>query len=283
MGPLELRRAISGAAREVAALNKHVAAKRPEFADLGPDLDARGTANAACPFSPGMTVSPETAAALTNVASAEERVCRAYLSKKERQKIRRDVEVGQSRANEVLHVCGLRKRPVYWEIFGGSMLMSRIAAKRGWEVIQPVDYGTGLFVGRGGRDRRRRRGRRGRRPLARRGGDGQEEAIWETMRERRPDFVTLAPDCGPHSALALLRQGPRVDPRTRRRRRAKLRKKVREAEPGWLFARDAFEERRNDGLLTLVENPHVSRGWDEYYRKYQSRRVVRARRKRQLR
>ena len=158
MGPLELRRTIPGAAREVAALNKHVGAKRPEFADLGPDLDARGTANAACLFSPGMTVSPETAAALTNVASAEERVCRAYLSKKEREKIRRDVEVGQSRANEVLHVCGLRKRPVYWEIFGGSMLMSRIAAKRGWEVIQPVDYGTGLFVGRGGRDRRRRIG-----------------------------------------------------------------------------------------------------------------------------
>ena len=101
------------------------------------------------------------------------------------------------------------------------------------------------------------------------------------MRERRPDFVTLAPDCGPHSALALLRQGPDVDPRTRRRRRAKLRKKVREAEPGWLFARDVFEERRNDGLLTLVENPHVSRGWDKYYRKYQSRHVVRARRKRQ--
>ncbi len=160
MGPLELRRAIPGAAREVAALNKHVGAKRPEFADLGPDLDARGTANAACPFSPGMTVSPETAAALTNVASAEERVCRAYLSKKERQKIRRDVEVGQSRTNEVLHVCGLRKRPVYWEIFGGSMLMSRIAAKRGWEVIQPVDYGTGLFIGRGGRDRRRLRSAR---------------------------------------------------------------------------------------------------------------------------
>ena len=56
---------------------------------------------------------------------------------------------------------------------------------------------------------------------------------------------------------------------------------MREAEPGWLFARDVFEERRNDGLLTLVENPHVSRGWDKYYRKYQSRRVVRARRKRQ--
>jgi len=54
MGPLELRRTIQGAAREVAALNKHVGAKRPEFADLGPDLDARGTANAACPFSPGM-------------------------------------------------------------------------------------------------------------------------------------------------------------------------------------------------------------------------------------
>ncbi len=131
MGPLELRRTIKGAAREVATLNRHMGdgTKRPEFADLGSDLDARGMANAACPFSPGMTVSPETAAALTSVASAEERVCRTYLSKRERQKIRRDVEVGQSRTNEVLHVCGLRKRPVYWEVFGGSMRMSRIAAK----------------------------------------------------------------------------------------------------------------------------------------------------------
>ena len=106
MGPLELRRTIQGAAREVAALNKHMGdgTKRPEFVDPGrtSEIDAR---DAACPFSPGMTVSPETAAALTNVASAEERVCRAYLSKKERQKIRRDVEVGQSGANEVLHAC----------------------------------------------------------------------------------------------------------------------------------------------------------------------------------
>ena len=81
-----------------------------------------------------------------------------------------------------------------------------------------------------------------------------------------PSFVSLAPDCGPFSALQNIAVRSRsVSALERRRRRLRLARKQEAAAPGWEMTVRVWHRRRRQGLLTVVENPKHSRAWRKYF------------------
>ena len=77
-----------------------------------------------------------------------------------------------------------REAPVLLEVFAGSMTLSRVAAQRGWRVLQPVDiiaiHGLDLTT------------------------KEAQTALNQEMQKWAPDVVSWAPPCGPYSPLQMI-------------------------------------------------------------------------------
>lgn len=106
---------------------------------------------------------------------------RATLSKAQRMSMLESLDEYHSFASDVKSISTLvGNSPTMLEVFAGSMNLSRVAAKRGWRVLQPVDIsidGTDLTQAK------------------------YQHEIDQVISTVKPDFVSWAPPCGPYSKL----------------------------------------------------------------------------------
>ena len=138
--------------------------------------------------------------------------------------------------------------PTMLEVFAGSMNLSRVAAKRGWRVLQPVDIsidGTDLTNPK------------------------YQHEIDHVISDCKPDFVSWAPPCGPYSKLQKIM--PR-DPRRRFLKMWRLKQKRKHCDKLWRYClghvkqtKDIKQKRWRDGqTLHLIENPAGSEAWERF-------------------
>ena len=140
-----------------------------------------------------------------------------------------------------------KRQPVLLEVFAGSMNLSRVAAKRGWKVLQPVDSSMGENS------------------LDLTQPEAQQE-IDQYIQVEQPDVVTWAPPCGPYSPLQS------IMPRNPVRRQVKMHRlfqKRKQTNPLWKYCQKHVKAQgvlhtktwRDGQTIHLVENPWLSKAW----------------------
>ena len=167
------------------------------------------------------------------------------------EEVRTALEVFSELSRDIDNLSASQKReaPVLLEVFAGSMTLSRVAAQRGWRVLQPVDiiaiHGLDLTT------------------------KEAQTALNQKKQKWAPDVVSWAPPCGPYSPLQM------IMPRNRVKRAAKvkrLKRKRQQAEGLWKYCHDRFHRQPEvqqktvgDGqTIQLVENPWSSAAWKCY-------------------
>ena len=174
---------------------------------------------------------------------------RGTLSKAHRMSLLESLDEYHSFVSDVHSISShVGKSPIMLEVFAGSMNLSRVAAKRGWKVLQPVDIsidGTDLTQPK------------------------HQHEIDQVIHTWKPDFVSWAPPCGPYSRLQKIM--PR-DPRRRFLKMWRLKQKRKHCDKLWHYClkhvkqtKDIKQKRWNDGqILHLVENPAGSEAWNRF-------------------